>query len=60
MIKFPPSGQEKESNAWGMPGGGGGMFKLQFDWYITSKVLNSERLKKIKGNRQTLASRLTC
>ena len=42
------------------PVGVGGMLKLQFDWYITSKVLNSERLKKIKGNREILASRLTC
>ena len=24
MIKFPPPGQEKESNALGMPRGGGG------------------------------------
>ena len=30
-----PPGQEKASNAWGMPGGGGGgMLKLRFDWYI--------------------------
>ena len=42
------------------PVGVGGMLKLQFDWYITSKVLNSERLKKIKGNREILASRMTC
>ena len=39
MIKFPSPGQEKESNARGMPrgregGGGEGMLKLQFDWYI--------------------------
>ena len=24
LIKFRPPGQEKTSNAWGMPGGGGG------------------------------------
>ena len=33
LIKFPPPGQEKTSNARGMPGGG--MLKLRFDWYIT-------------------------
>ena len=33
LIKFPPPGQEKKSNARGMPGGGG-MLKLRFDWYI--------------------------
>ena len=45
-IKFPtlyekwpnslPPGQEKASNANGMPGGGGGggMLKRRFDWYI--------------------------
>ena len=33
LIKFLPPGQEKTSNAWGMPGGG--MLKLRFDWYIT-------------------------
>ena len=27
---------------------------------VTSKILNPERLKKIKGNREKLASRLTC
>ena len=32
LIKFPPPGQEKTSNARGMPGGG--MLKLRFDWYI--------------------------
>ena len=26
---------------------------------VTSKILNPERLKKIKGNRDTLASRVT-
>ena len=45
-IKFPtpyewwsnslPPGQEKASNARGMPGGGGEMLKLRFDWYIGS------------------------
>ena len=39
LIKFPPPGQEKTSNARGMPGvcpgGGGRMLKLRFDWYIT-------------------------
>ena len=45
-IKFPtlyewrsnslPPRQEKASNARGMPGGGG-MLKLQFDWYIRIK-----------------------
>ena len=37
LIKFPPPGQEKTSNARGMPGEGGGgeeMLKLRFDWYI--------------------------
>ena len=35
-IVFPgKQGQEKTSNARGMPGkGGGGMLKLRFDWYI--------------------------
>ena len=33
LIKFPPPGQEKTSNAQGMPGGGE-MLKLRFDWYI--------------------------
>ena len=41
LIKFPPPGQEKTSNARGMPGGGG-MLKLRFDWYI--------RYKKTKGS----------
>ena len=35
LIKFPPPGQEKTSNAWGMPGGG--MLKLRFDWYISAR-----------------------
>ena len=39
--------------------------KIDKDWsdmirLRPSKVLNPERLKKIKGNRETLASRLTC
>ena len=33
LSKSPPPGQEKTSNARGMPGGGG-MLKLRFDWYI--------------------------
>ena len=37
LIKFPPPGQEKTSNARGMPGVcPGGMLKLRFDWYITT------------------------
>ena len=39
LIKFPPPGQEKTSNARGMPGGGG-MLKLRFDWYITMQRFN--------------------
>ena len=33
LIKFPPPGQEKTSNAWGMPGGGGGDVEASI-WYI--------------------------
>ena len=32
------------SNAWGMPGGGGGMLKLRFDLYISS-LLAAEHVK---------------
>ena len=38
LIKFPPPGQEKTSNARGMPGGG--MLKFRFDWYIISGLIN--------------------
>ena len=33
MFKFPPLGHDAQSNAQGLPGGGGGMLKLQFDRY---------------------------
>ena len=33
----PRAGQEKTSNACGMPGG---MFKLRFDWYISANCLH--------------------
>ena len=37
-----PPRQQKTSNARGMPGG---MFKLQFDWYITSKLIEHNKNK---------------
>ena len=48
LIKFPPPGQEKTSNARGMPGGG--MLKLRFDWYITGAIFNQSEpnLTKVK------------
>ena len=28
----------KNTNAWGLPGWGGGMLKLRFDWYINKRA----------------------
>ena len=39
-----PPGQEKASNARGMPGG---MFKLQFDWYITMQETQGRLAKAV-------------
>ena len=53
MINFPSPGQEKESNAQVMSGGGGGeeMLKLQFDWYIKTDERSITRLRLDELNR---------
>ena len=48
LIKFPPPGQQKTSNARGMPGGGG-MLKLRFDWYINQLKFEKTDNVFIKG-----------
>ena len=55
LIKFPPPGQEKTSNARGMPGG---MLKLRFDWYI-KRNKNQLRDYMTTGPAHTEAARLT-
>ena len=68
-IKFPtpyewwsnalPPREEKESNAQGMPGkGGGGMLKLRFDWYIIIKPIGVCKIfKKRLGKNSFLTSK---
>ena len=57
LIRFPPPGQEKTSNARGMPGG---MLKLRFDWYIIiymKKLLDSDWLRAVQFFLNTVQKR---
>ena len=57
LIKFPPLGQEKTSNARGMPGGGG-MLKLRFDWYITCTQTRIHRTQSLHYDKSLKRSSL--